>query len=73
MMPPSRAVGIEIGARYVMWICATTDACLCTGEDYDCQCRPLHDGARGRCLDCGARMVLIDTNTSEILSPRGPR
>jgi hypothetical protein len=51
-------------------ICDTPNACLCSGNDDECDC--LHftgtPNEVSRCVVCGARIIAIDFETGEKLA-----
>jgi len=69
--------------RQPHWICATTEACLCSGTAEDCACDRMvaealvnRDAAAGGrmvrhdiCRTCGSQMICIDFATGELLQP----
>jgi hypothetical protein len=53
----------------VQWVCQTEPQCVCCNYDsegYSCECEKHNYG--NFCLACNAKMVLIDADTSEVLS-----
>jgi hypothetical protein len=51
------------------WVCCTEPQCLCCNYDsdgYSCECE--HHTWANYCIICFAKMILIDADTSEVLS-----
>ena len=56
------------------WICTTEEGCLCTPEEYSCDCEPAAGylpANRGTriCGKCRAPMRLIDADTGLTVQP----